>query len=45
VVLPSMEPPPIFVDVHVPEQRPVTKDIERNDKGEITRIVETPDEP
>jgi hypothetical protein len=36
-------PPAPEVTVNIPEQRTVTKDIERNAKGEITRIVETPD--
>jgi hypothetical protein len=43
VTTPDVVPPTIQVDVHVPEPKPVTKDIKRNAKGEITRIVETPD--
>ncbi|HUS61344.1 MAG TPA: hypothetical protein VMY34_04045, partial [Acidimicrobiales bacterium] len=37
----TVEPSTFQVDVHVPEPKPVSKAIERDAKGQITRIVES----
>jgi hypothetical protein len=38
----SVEPTPVSITNEIPEQRPVTKTVQRDGKGQITRITEEP---